>query len=297
MSIRLLNKQDTKLLKGFLSPHKTQCMFICGNLNVAGIEYKDAKFHGEYLGYFSDTSERIKGIIVHSWNGNVMMFAPDTEILRGLVTHLKGVIKRPIAGILGPNNQAAFVIRELGLSGKTFDINNNKKLYEINLDFLNEPNLPLSFKVVKAKEISRDLLEKWMQDYEIEALGSKKNSDLTKRAEIEADGLIKNTDCWILIKDNIPVSLCSCNARVDDMLQIGPVWTPPEHRNQGFSKFLLAHVLAKVKREGVIKAVLFTDNPAAIKVYESIGFKIIGEYRLAILENNVLYNPKFKLNS
>ena len=79
MNIRLLNKKDTKKLEAYLALYKSECMFICSNLKVAGIEYKGTDFQGEYFGYFSDNplklTEQLEGVIVHYWNGNVMMHA------------------------------------------------------------------------------------------------------------------------------------------------------------------------------------------------------------------------------
>jgi RimJ/RimL family protein N-acetyltransferase len=39
--------------------------------------------------------------------------------------------------------------------------------------------------------------------------------------------------------------------------------------------------------KGTKQAILFTDNPAAIKAYLAIGFKKIGNYRLALLEKPI----------
>lgn len=45
--------------------------------------------------------------------------------------------------------------------------------------------------------------------------------------------------------------------------------------------------LQKAKQEGIKQAILFTNNPAAIKAYEAIGFRKIGLYCLALLKNSV----------
>jgi predicted GNAT family acetyltransferase len=93
-------------------------------------------------------------------------------------------------------------------------------------------------------------------------------------------------DCWVLFEDKVPVSLSGFNARLDDMVQVGPVWTPPEHRGKGFARLLLACILSQAKIKGIKKAILFTDNPVAIKVYRALGFHKIGEYRVALLEQS-----------
>ncbi|MGI9215084.1 MAG: GNAT family N-acetyltransferase, partial [Gammaproteobacteria bacterium] len=289
MNIRLLNKKDTKKLEAYLGLYKSECMFICSNLSVAGIEYKGADIQGEYFGYFRynplELTEQLDGVIVHYWNGNVMMHASDQTILKQLVIHLKNNITRPIAGILGSNIQAEYVIQNLGLSNANFSINRKEWLYKINIANLNEVNFPKKLDVVSAKEVSKDLLIRWMQAYDVEALGASKDSNLEKRAIEKVNRLLKN-DCCILLSKGKPVSLCAFNARLEDMVQVGPVWTPPEQRNKGFAKLLLTFALFQEKIKGTKEAILFTYNPAAIKVYLSIGFKKIGDYRLALFSKN-----------
>ena len=73
------------------------------------------------------------------------------------------------------------------------------------------------------------------------------------------------------------------------MVQVGPVWTPPEHRNKGYARLLLAHTLYQEKLKGTKQAILFTDNPAEIKVYLALGFKKISNYRLTLLEKPVQF--------
>ena len=99
-------------------------------------------------------------------------------------------------------------------------------------------------------------------------------------------------DHWILLRDSEPVSLSGFNARLPDMVQIGPVWTPPEHRNRGYARTLVAMTLQKAKQCGVKKSILFTDNPAAAKAYEAVGFQQIGLFRLALLNNPVDFRKR-----
>jgi GNAT superfamily N-acetyltransferase len=286
MNIKLLDIKDTKMLEDFLSPYKSQCMFICSNLKAAGIVYQGIKFQGEYWGCFNESFTQLKGIIVHYWNGNIMMFVPEPSTLKSLVATLKNNIKRPIAGVLGPNDQAELVIKELGISKEIYNINRNESLYELELRNIKETKLLPNSKIVSAKDISKDILINWMQDYEIEALGAQNSLELQKSAEVKANGLTKG-DCWILMIDNNPVSLSAFNARIEGMVQVGPVWTPPKYRNQGFARMLLANTLIEEKTKGTNKAILFTDNPAAIRAYEAIGFKIMGDYRLALLKEPI----------
>lgn len=261
-------------------------MFICSNLETAGIEYCGDEFQGEYWGAFNEKSSRIEGILVHYWNGGIMMFAQNSQILQGLTTQFKLERTRPVAGVLGPDLQASIVIEELGISNAPYNLNSAEGLYKSHLENLDQTDLPSNFSIIHAKKTSKDLLIKWMRAYDIEALDSPDNSDLDIKSQDRAQSLIDG-NCWILLQNGTPVSLNGFNAKIDDMVQIGPVWTPPEHRNHGYARVLVRHTLLRAKQEGINTAILFTDNPAAIKAYESIGFKKIGNYRLALLKNEI----------
>jgi uncharacterized protein len=80
----------------------------------------------------------------------------------------------------------------------------------------------------------------------------------------------------------VAVSLCTRTARADESVQIGGVWTPPELRNRGYGRAVVAGALHESARDGVTRAVLFTDNPAARRSYERLGFRQIGEYGITI---------------
>lgn len=289
MNIRLLRIQDTLDLEAFLSKHQAQCMFMGNNLKRAGVVYQSAPFQGEYWGHFNCLTAQMDGVIVHYWSGNVMMFAPDPEILKALTASLKMQTQRPVSGVLGPDAQAEMVIKALGISQASYDVNRKEGLYQLRLDDVNAPQILPSFEVREARAITTDLLRQWMEHYDIEALGAPKDAHLQKGAVRKVERLIQG-DCWILMKDNMPVSLSAFNARFEDAVQIGPVWTPPEYRNQGFARTLLAHILMIAKKQGAQQAVLFTDHPAAIKAYQAVGFEQIGDYRLALLGEPTLLN-------
>jgi GNAT superfamily N-acetyltransferase len=276
MNIRLLKSQDTKALEEYLDPHKAECMFICSNLKTAGIEYKSADFEGEYFGCFDKHdghADQLLGVIVHYWNGNIMMHSGGHEVLKKLTLYLNKNIKRPVAGVLGPNIQAELVIKNLGLSEHSFSINSNEGLYEINLETLNEFSMPTAMNVVSVQDVRKSILIEWMKSYDIEALGALNDETLEKQVQEHWNLRLQKNDSWVLLLDETPVALSAFNARLADMVQVGPVWTPPEYRNKGFARLLLTYTLHQEKLNGTKQAILFTDNPAAIKAYLSIGFK------------------------
>ena len=287
MTVRLLADQDMCILEEYLFPYKTQCMFILSNLRTAGIDYKGQMYQGEYFGYFSGDAQKkcqLCGVIVHYWNGNVMMCAPNRRILKSLVAFLKPNASRSIEGVLGENTQAEYVIKELGLSDALFSINSNEKLYELFLENFQKPELPTDFNVVSAQEIPKEILLKWMQAYDAEALGISRQEDHDNSVEYDISQRLKKKNTWVLLAQGVPVSLSAFNARIEDMVQVGPVWTPPEYRNKHFARMLLAYTLYEEKEKGIQKAILFTNNACAIKAYLSVGFIKVGNFRLSLLK-------------
>lgn len=215
-----------------------------------------------------------------------MMQCPDLTALKELFHYFKPHCSRPICGILGDEKQAKIVIDLLEINSSFFALNAIDGLYQLLLSEMSAPSSVYQLK--KAKHCAPDILKRWLTDYHIEALGA----DLRSPSSVESiNNAIKDAsnrdDLWTLEHDGLPLSLCGFNASLPDIVQIGPIWTPVEYRNQGYARAVVALCLLEAKKNGVKKAILFTNNRAAERAYFSIGFKKIGEYRLAILRDQI----------
>lgn len=283
-----LSFKEERELESFLSFYPETSMFLRSNLRNSGIEYKsNTPYHGEYFAYYNFWGE-IQGIIAHYWNGNIMMQCPDLTALKELFHYFKSHCTRSICGILGDEKQAKIVIDLLEINPTSFALNAIDGLYQLLLSELIVPNSVYQLK--KARYCSPDILKKWLTDYHIESLGA----DLSNPSSVESiNNAIKEAsvrdDLWALEYNKLPLSLCGFNASLPDIVQIGPVWTPIEYRNQGYARTVVALCLQEAKKKGVKQAILFTNNLAAERAYFSIGFKKIGEYRLAILKDKMSY--------
>jgi len=285
MSIRRLQNSDTEKLEQFLSGYAETSMFLRSNMKRSGLDYLDKDYHGEYFGAF-DEAGNVTGVLAHYWNGNIIMQAQDQAILSALIVNFRESATRPVAGILGVDDQARTVIEELTLFDEAYATNRTEGLYVLDLDDLFLPGKfdYSSAQMVDASDVGREVLTQWTKAYEIEALGSEDNDALDKHVENCVNRTVSGTDCWTLLIEGKPVCLSGFNARLPDIVQIGPVWTPPEYRCRGYARALVALTLQKAKEQSVEKAILFTDNPAAAKAYKAIGFEEIGSYRLALLK-------------
>ncbi len=296
MLIRRLQLGDEVALEQFLSLYPDTSMFLRSNLRASGLEYRDECYHGDYFASFRSepSKDTINGVLAHYWNGNVMMQAEDFDSLKQLCFHFRRKISRPLAGILGDGDQSAFVISELGLPHNNFAINGNDGLYSLALSSLEILSLPQdkNVQMIQAGDIESSVLVEWIKQYEKAVLGLDNDNAFDARAKNRADRMRQEKNAWILLSDQTPVSLCGFNAQLPEIVQIGPVWTPPEHRNKGYARVLLALVLEQARTQGVKKAVLFTDNPAAAKAYQAVGFELLGSYRIALLKRPLQLLPK-----
>ena len=279
--LRLLDSGDEATLEAFLRRHADSSMFLRSNARAAGLEYHGAPLEATYVAAFRGGV--ITAVAAHCWNGMILVQAPERvpDVARAAVEHSR----RPVAGFSGPVDQVAAARRALGLDRAPAAKDSAERLYALSLDDLVVPPALASRAVAcrHPEPHELDLLTRWRTAFSIEALGFAESPALA--ADARADILRHQRDGshWILLDGGTPVSYSALNARLPDTVQIGGVWTPPEARGRGYARAVVAGSLLEVRRQGATRAVLFTDDPAAERAYEAIGFRAVGVYGLVLL--------------
>lgn len=288
LSVRALVTGDLDAMNRFLAGHVESSMFLLGNARAEGLAYSGRPRSAEYWGAFA-ADGALRGVLAHCWNGNLLLQAPDSEALAGLLTGFAAQASRPVAGALGDDGQVQVVLDRFGLSDRDCAVNAREDLYALSLDAMRVAGLSDTgrLRVAPAREAGRTLLTDWIRAFEIEGLGAAEGPALEATVVERVDGFMVRDDIWVLFEGDTPVCLCGFNASLPDMVQIGPVWTPPAHRNRGHARSLLAATLAAARDGGVERAILFTQSAAAARAYEAIGFRKIGTYRIALLRDPV----------
>lgn len=278
-------ESDVETLSAWLNQHQETTMFIRNNLYHSGITWQDAPFHGDYFCAFEN--QQLTGVLVHYWNGNVMMQADNVPALSALVEEMERHRTRPIAGVLGDDTQASFVIDKLGLHTSLFAVNYQEKLFSLGLEHIMAPQAihAHNYSLKAVQDCDSDVIKQWMVAYNIEALGDDANDpNLEESVSKDMQDSRLGQNRWVLFVDDTPVSLCGFNASLPDMVQIGPVYTPPSFRNKSFARIAVYLCLKQAAARQVKRAILFTNDNAAIRAYEALGFDQIGRYRLALLK-------------
>jgi len=88
-----------------------------------------------------------------------------------------------------------------------------------------------------------------------------------------ADHALRSGRVWLWFDGGRPVSLAARRAAQGGSCRLGPVYTPPEHRGQGYGSAVTAAATREVLDLGAIP-VLFTDldNPTSNKIYQRLGY-------------------------
>ena len=279
-------ESDVAALSSWLNQYQETTMFIRNNLYHSGISYQDAPFHGDYFCAFEN--KQLTCVLVHYWNGNVMMQAENLPALSALVEEFELQKTRPIAGIIGEDTQANFVIDKLDLHPSIFAVNYQEKLFSLAFEHMMAPQAIHSYccSLKAVQDCDRDVIKQWLVAYNIEALGDDANNPKLEESvtrDMQDPRLGQNR--WVLFVDDTPVSLCGFNATLPNMVQIGPVYTPPSFRNKSFARIAVYLCLKQAAARQVKRAILFTNDSAAIRAYQALGFNQIGYYRLALLKS------------
>lgn len=151
------------------------------------------------------------------------------------------------------------------------------------LTAVTDPPRPAAGELRSATPEDRDLLIRWERDFMAESHASS-----PANVESRVERRIANGRQFIWADAGSPVSTVGCNAMVAGTQRIGPVYTPPEHRNRGYGTSATAETSRRLLAAGAERCMLFTDlaNPTSNAIYAAIGYR-----RFADFEEHVLIPP------
>lgn len=281
LTIRPLGPGDERALETFLARHADSSMFLRSNARRAGLADRGAALQGSYVAAFVDTG--IVAVAAHYWNGMVILQAPEQAgtLARAAVAHSG----RDLRGFAGPWEQVEEARTALDAADRAAAKASRESLYALSLSDLAVPE-PLAtgrWTCRHAHPEEEDLLTGWRVAYDREALGAADSPTLREESRADVVLIRRERADFVLEVDGLPVAFAAYNARLPDIVQIGGVWTPPALRGRGYGRGVTAGALIAARDSGAARAVLFTDNPAASRAYEALGFRRAGEYGLILL--------------
>ena len=166
----------------------------------------------------------------------------------------------------------AFAAMWKTLTGKSHRIKMKLRIHQLNTV---QPVAKAQGNLRQATTSDRALLIQWFHAFEIEALGEAHED--TKRV---VDLQLRRGGIY-LWEDEIPVSIVSGQWSTPNGARIGPVYTPPEYRKQGYATACVAAISQVLLDQGCRYCFLFTDltNPTSNHIYHSIGYQPVCDWQ------------------
>jgi predicted GNAT family acetyltransferase len=228
-----------------------------------------AREHPPIMGTVHDNGELIcVALRTPPWPVIVSGLPTDPELLDGFLTQWLEVDPE-LPGVSGPVENANAVADVWTKRGGTTKVTLASRLFR--LGELTRPTTTGHSR--EATEDDFDLLVTWRADFEIEALGFQRSPDEGPAA---IRRMFENGDSLILWEDGgKPVSWACASKPIGGMTRVGPVWTPPGHREHGYGSAVTAAVSQHARDAGADDVVLFTDltNPVSNSIYQKIGYR------------------------
>jgi len=122
----------------------------------------------------------------------------------------------------------------------------------------------------------RERLADWIQAFSDEAIGDGATRDA---AEALAARHIRDGSMWLWCVDDEPVACSAAVGRTPRGIRITSVYTPPNHRRNGYASALVASLTRALLDAGREFVFLYADraNPTANAIYQRIGYRLIAE--------------------
>ncbi len=79
-------------------------------------------------------------------------------------------------------------------------------------------------------------------------------------------------------EERAPVALAALSDPVANVVRVGPVFTPAEHRRLGYASALVGELSRRVRNQGR-RCILYTDlgNPTSNSIYRALGYRVVAE--------------------
>jgi predicted GNAT family acetyltransferase len=115
----------------------------------------------------------------------------------------------------------------------------------------------------------------WVRAFATEALPDPDEAFERMERNLESRYGGEGSGFWLWEDHDEPVSLSGFSGPTPTGIRIGPVYTPPEHRQHGYATTLVADLSTWLLEQGHRACFLYTDlaNPTSNRIYVEIGYE------------------------
>ena len=219
---------------------------------------------------------RIVGAALRTPPHNLILAQPTDERALAALAH---EIDDELPGVVGAVPEVdAFVDSWTSRHGRAASVVFQQRIYAVTAVM---PSPPVAGALRLATVDDRELLIAWIRAFGAEVLRADDRDD--ERIERGVDARLASDDAGVALweLDGRPVSLAGFGGPTPNGIRIGPVYTPPELRGQGFGTAVTAAISRRLIEGGRRFCFLYTDlaNPTSNAIYMRIGYEPVCDSR------------------
>lgn len=207
-------------------------------------------------------------------HNQVLSLADDPAAIDALADSLAG---EPLPGVLAPSDAVTrFVDRWRALTGQSSRLEIAERIFR--LERVRPPSRPAAGSWRLAGAQDREVIVAWLTAFSSEALPEQTPvPDPYATADRWIAGVYRQLYLWE-DRDRV-VSMVGVGGETPNGIRVGPVYTPPEHRDHGYATSLTAAASADQLARGRRFCFLFTDlsNPTSNRIYQAIGYEPVSD--------------------
>ena len=222
-----------------------------------------------YMACVEQDGKVVVGVFMGSPNNLILSHMTTTEAIPLIASDVYGEYKKLPGVISSVPFSKIFAEEWQRLSGQTYRRTMAQRIYQ--LEKVN-PVEVVPGHMRKATREDRDLLHRWLAEFNKEALGETDTSFLKRMVDRFLDSETQGLYLW---EDGQPVSMSGFSRPTPNGIVVVAVYTPSEHRGKGYASANVATMSQMLLDQGRKYCFLYTDldNATTNHIYQAMGYE------------------------
>ncbi len=282
VTVRVLREDHRGALTAFLDSRPDTHLFLRANLAHGRMEDDGKRHDGTWVGTIRDDGT-ITSIAALFWNGVCMLQTPAH--IDEILDMLAAAAPRELIEMSGPTAQIERallhgLVRDRSLQGR-----HDSSVMTLALAQLSVPQ-PLDSGAVAVRPPMGEelgLVSEWHAAFNEEVFGDPRSAESDLKARQWIRSIHDARRGGVATVDDKPVSYGAITGSLDDTVNIGAVYTPPELRGRKYAQCVVAGLLRDAAGDGAKHACLAVskEDPLAGRVYAALGFRPAFDWTIA----------------